>query len=284
MTFLGFSKFLTRGAVGVVGLSAIAVWGVPGAAIASNIQLGSDYLESPAGLSFYNFPGIGQVLFKGKPVGPGKTDTIIQRLEDAVFDDNNDGILERTSDTIPIELTLLSLENVSPINIGGTDYNVLVGLNSNTPSTGTMTINHNTTDLGGGNLGFDDSDQYQGTFTSIFTVNFTADFTPIGGGQGFTVSDSLQLINDGANWSHKPTIPNPVLVRPPTDQNANCHTSSGDCAPTDFFTGQAKHGPDDTHVTRPASVPEPSNTAAIAILGLGSLIVGIKRKGNLIQK
>ena len=65
--------------LGTVGLSAIGFLGVANPADAATVVAGSDYLSSPAGLSFYDFPGIGIVNFQGLPIGPGDTDTIIKR-------------------------------------------------------------------------------------------------------------------------------------------------------------------------------------------------------------
>jgi hypothetical protein len=251
----------------------VVLLGLPQSAKALNILKGTDYLSTPdAGGTSYNFGGsIGNVVFGGLPIGidTGSTDTKIMRLQDAVFDDNNDGILERTSSTINIELSALSLKSVNPINVNGFNYDVLVGLN-NTPSTGTMTINHNTVALGGGNLGFDDScqwtspDCWQGTFSSQFTVNFEATFAPVNGGSALSpVSNSFLLTNTGANWSHTP-LPGTLLVTGPAgDGNANTHIPLPDGF-GDFYPGRAKHGPDDTHET---IIAVPWETDALPVVG-----------------
>ena len=282
MKFSTLPKALSHGLIGSLGLG-IALCCFSQSAKADNILLGSDYLLTPSsGGTSFDFGGpIGIVTFKGVPLGGfGPTDSIIERQQNAIFDDNNDGILERTSTTIPIEMTALSLISVAPVDLGGDLYDVLVQLNA-TPSTGTMTINHNFIDLGGGNLGFDDSGLTQGTFTSLFDVNFDALFNPVSTGTAFSVDNqSISLINQGADWSHFPG--RSVRVRGAIgDQAANCHAPSNPfnaCKPvgepdgySEFFTiGPVTHAKGDPgfpngHETIPA--PEP-----LTILGASAAI------------
>ncbi len=76
---------------------------------ADNVALGSDYFQTQAGTSF-DFGGpIGVVNFMGSPIGPGLTDTIVQRL--------NDVVINGASGTI--QITALSLVSTAPVNIGG---------------------------------------------------------------------------------------------------------------------------------------------------------------------
>ena len=243
MNSLTFRKALSHRLLGALGVGML-LGGLAPSAMASNILLGSDYLYTPdnGGTSFDFGRGIGIVKFKGVPLGGfGLADTIIERRNDAIFDSNRDGILEQTSATINIEMTKLSLISASPVLVGTNYYNVKPSLNS-TPSKGTMTITHNTTNLGGGKLGFNDGGASQGTFSSLFNVNFDAIFTPVSAGNPFTVPNlSIALINPGASWSHAPTI-NSFLKRGSIrDQLANCHQLSGSCAPGDFFPGPVAH-------------------------------------------
>lgn len=279
-------NLLSRSLIGAVGLG-VALLGLPQSANASNIIKGTDFLHTPGnGNTSFDFgTGIDVVTFKGLTIGPGNTDTKITRLQDAIFDDNNDGILERTSATINIQLTALSLESIAPVNVGGNLYDVFVGLTANNPSTGTMTISHNTVALGGGNLGFDDSGQWQGTFTSLFDVNFDAAFIPQSVGSQFTLSNSISLINQGANWTHNP---NGVLVRGQIgDDSVNCHNTTGPgCDPGDFFPGPAQHakgspGFPNGHETVVAT-PEPSIVISLAALGFGAALQ--KKWGKKNQK
>jgi hypothetical protein len=278
-------NLLSRSLIGAVGLG-VALLGLPQSANASNIIKGTDFLHTPGnGNTSFDFGTIGVVTFEGLTIGPGNTDTKITRLQDAIFDDNNDGILERTSATINIQLTALSLESIAPVNVGGNLYDVFVGLTANNPSTGTMTISHNTVDLVGGGKGFDNSGTWQGTFTSLFDVNFDAAFIPQSVGSQFTLSNSISLINQGANWTHNP---NGVLVRGQIgDDSVNCHNTTGPgCDPGDFFPGPAQHakgspGFPNGHETVVAT-PEPSIVISLAALGFGAALQ--KKWGKKNQK
>jgi hypothetical protein len=281
------TNLLSRSLIGAVGLG-VALLGLPQSASAFNIIKGTDFLHTPGngGTSFDFGTGIDVVTFKGLTIETGNTDTKITRLQDAIFDDNNDGILERTSATINIQLTALSLESIAPVNVGGNLYDVFVGLTANNPSTGTMTISHNTVDLVGGGKGFDNSGTWQGTFTSLFDVNFDAAFIPQSVGSQFTLSNSISLINQGANWTHNP---NGVLVRGQIgDDSVNCHNTTGPgCDPGDFFPGPAQHakgspGFPDGHGTEVAT-PEPLTIlGSLAALGFGTAFE--KKRGKKSKK
>lgn len=99
---------------------------------ALTIMAGSDYLETAPG-TFMDFdafgvPDIGIVDFTGDPIGPGGTDTIVRRLDDAELpSEGSDGIID-------IELVALSLTSVSPVDIGGEFFDISIILSS-TPST-----------------------------------------------------------------------------------------------------------------------------------------------------
>lgn len=237
----GFSlqKVLSHGVLRTFSLG-IILCGITPAVHASNILRGSDYLATPDdGHTSFNFPQIGIVTFKGVPLpGLQGADTIIQRLSDAMFDINNDGFLEKTEATIPIKMTALSLVSSAPVSIQGDLFEVKPQLNSK-PSAGTMTIKHNAVRDPRGRLAFNDSGTSQGTFTSLFDVNFDAIFTSLSNGQSFVIPDQqISLINLGANWSHTPTSPDTFLMRGLVgDQKANCHTLTGACHPGDFFPG-----------------------------------------------
>lgn len=240
-------KAITRGLVGCLGVGML-VGGLSQPVKAFDVLRGSDYLQTPddGGTSF-DFGGpIGQVFFKGVPFGPGNTDTIIQRIENAVF-----------GSPIDIEMTRLSLISTSTTCFGADCYFIQPQLNS-TPSAGKMTINSNN------------------TFTSKFDVNFDAFFIPVDTAPALNpiTGLSIALINPGANWSPFPQA-NSVLVRgEPGDIDANCHNPSGPgCDDRDFFTGPVEHVKFDGsaftkegHSTRQAeNVPGP-----IPILGLGA--------------
>jgi hypothetical protein len=197
-------------------LIAAAAFGLLTQARADTVNLGTDYLQTLPG-TFFNFtlPGLGTVPvpFMGNPIGPGNTDTIVERLANATVTPGGVG------DTIPIKLVALSLQSTSPVDVGGTFFNVFVTLDPTklSKNTGFMTILENAAGTGG-------------TFSSIFTVFFQAKFVPVGGGTGFSVFSSLVLQNGvpgsgvGAAWVS--TFP-PGFVQvtgPCGDQDANVHT------------------------------------------------------------
>lgn len=258
MTFLNPPKFVTHSLIGAMGLSAIAILGVTESAKASNIVQGSDYFISPAGFSTFIFDtdklndqlGLGlpagqqiPIELQGVPIPGllGNTDTVVQRQANAIFDNNNDGIVETTQVTIPIEMTQLSLGNTAPVDINGFQYNLLATLDPNTPTVGEMTINHNTVDLGGGQLGFDDTGAVQGTFDSFLDVFYQVTFTPIGDGPDIdNFFDNLLLQQTDAGWSHTPPADFAVLVPDPVNQDvdANFHLQPGPNL-DDFFAVKA---------------------------------------------
>ena len=290
-------KPVTTGLIGAVGLG-VALLGMPEGAKASNIQAGSDYFISPAGFSTFVFntdklnaqlglglpPGLElPIALKGLPIGPGATDTIVKRQRDAIFDTDDDGILDVATVTIPIQMVALSLINVAPVNINGFQYNLLATLAPNTPTLGEMTITHQ------GQVGqpFDDSGTSQGTFTSFLDVHYQVEFTPINGGPAIgNFFDNLLLTQPGqgrdpAPWSHTPP-PNALLVRSDgASQSANCHTLTGDCADDDFFPlslvlhQKGSPGFPNGHGTI-ITVPEPSTVLGLIAVGLSSIQLKVR--------
>jgi Thrombospondin type 3 repeat len=128
-------------------------------------------------------------------VETGNMDTIVERLQDAVLP-----LPYPTSDTIDIELVALSLEGVDPIQIDEGDavraWSLLVTLSPSTPSTGTMTITHQTTD--------------GGEFDTSFDVNAFLTFTRICDGETRTLDIgaggvSFTLSATDVPWNHDPT-------------------------------------------------------------------------------
>lgn len=243
MTQSTLSKAISRGLLGCLGFGML-VGGLSQQAKAFNILPGSDYLLTPDdnGTSFV-FDDIGQVFFKGVPLGPyGLADTIIERKKNAIFDTNNDGKLESTLAIIPIEMTALSLISTSEVCLGIDCYLIKPQLNA-TPSAGSMKISHNFIDLGGGMKGFDDSPPHQGTFTSDFIVNFDAHFIPISTAPALNpiTGLSIRLINPGACWAHAPTIPPSPLGFFPCDVqhvkfDGSAFTEEGHSTKTVFST------------------------------------------------
>jgi len=179
-------------------------------------------------------------------------------------------------------MRLLELESVFPVFVLGSFFDVFVHLDPTMPSVGRMTIGHQFPD----NL----TPAAEGLFTSVLTVNFVADFVPVGPGVETSVSGSLPLATPGPlPWSHEP--PPGALIVPglPGDLDANMH------APlppgwNDFFPSLVieQHPGVGIHVAQVAVqncvgcplapiVPEPG-TYALAALGLGLIAVRFMRR------
>lgn len=101
-------KFLSRGSIAAVGLSAIALLGAPEMAKAADITAGTDYLFTPLGSDTRVDFGFGNVFFTGVPVLPGGADTAVTRLDDCTFDLTGQC-------TVDIQFTDLNLMSVDPV-------------------------------------------------------------------------------------------------------------------------------------------------------------------------
>jgi len=212
---------------------------------ATTVVLGSDYFETGAGTSF-NFGGaIGTVDFVGDPIGPGRTDSIIQRTSDITV-----------GDTGTITMTALSLMSANPV-MGQTWY---LTLDPSTASNGTITIDAS-------------------TFTSTLDLNFDICAAPgangVGcmGGAAPIMTESVMLSSSSTPWTSTPP-PGAVIVKGALgSQTANLHSGLG-AGEVDFFVGvslmqvPAVSGVD--FVEPLASAPEPSTWAMLTV-GFGGL-------------
>jgi hypothetical protein len=133
---------------------AISLALVPAAARADIIQ-GADYLNTTSGQFDFGSP-IGTVNFVSNPIGPGTTDTIVQRQSDAVVN----------GPAVPIMITALSLESAAPVNIGGSFFDVFVSLDPANLANDTGTLSVMGTSTGG-------------TFSSTLDVFFEIQFIPL---------------------------------------------------------------------------------------------------------
>lgn len=251
----------------------------PSSANALSILAGSDYLTTVPGTFFDFGPGIGPVSMEGNPIGPGNTDTIVQRKADAILPGAG------STGIIPIELVQLSLQSVDPVFVIDSFFDVFIELDPDIPSLGQMTVKHDFPDNG--------TPDAEGTFDSFFDVFFKAEFVPTGGGGGgggtFTIYNMIHLETPPEQpglWSHEP-FPNSVIVEGlPGDLTANIHHPP-DPGFSDFFIIGSGLGPIPTfpyitedhpvggkHNAKNAEeippVPEPSTALLIAggLLGL----------------
>lgn len=165
---------------------------VPKVTQADLIPAGSDYFHTIDGTSF-EFPGLGTVPLEGLPIGPGNTDTIVRRIDDADLPSSS------SEDTIPIEMVALSLQSSDPVFIPGPDsfFDIFIELDPTQISDGTMTIRHEI------NWPNDGANTPEGTFDSSINVHALADLIPVGGGPVLqTVPVDLELSSFDTPWTH----------------------------------------------------------------------------------
>ena len=202
-------------------LAAAAVVASPARAAA--VLLGSDYFQTVPPSFFVvskGYPNADEVIqVKGRPIGPGTTDTIVQRQDNCILNLNPPTpSFPTTSCTIPIEMVALSLEGVLNSNLR---FREAPGsLPGTSRSGGMMTMFSNGSGTGG-------------TFDSFFGiyVEFSMDggvtFTPYDLNPFTAPIDPLHLVSTGAKWT---TIEHGLLVDGLIgDQNANRHPQKGLC-------------------------------------------------------
>ena len=235
---------------------AAAVAAVP--ARADLVLRGADYFATIQPTLFVPLGALNPLA--GLPIGPGNTDTIVQRQGDCSLSLATLG----SNCTIPIELVALSLiSTVNPMvrlretpgSVAGTSL-----------SGGMMTI-------------FSDGSGTGGTFDSFFDVFFELSFD---GGSTFRPMGPLHLTPNPnkplPRWTTIEPLPPFLLVDGLIgDQNANRHTNkdSRDCPVfghgrcVDFYLVQdvdEVHPDGSVHRAIGAQIPEPST---VALLGLG---------------
>lgn len=161
---------------------------------ASAILPGFDLFSTPPGGAIFNPSNYGlgpnvNIPMVGRPIGPGNTDTIVQRFG---------GLPAGGTGIIPAELVSLSLESIAPVPLGSSFFDVFVDLNPSIQSTGNLNITIHLDPTGG-------------TFDSFFDVFARVTLTEVGNPsnqQQFQVHDTIS--SGGSPWSHfaPPAYPN----------------------------------------------------------------------------
>ena len=227
-----------------------------------DVLKGSDYFVTQPGTTFMG------VAFNGVPVGPGGSDTIVQRQQDVAL-----GTGAPASGSTVLLMTQLDLISAVPTNFGlgvGFYYITLQSDRGGPATTGNMTINLTSAD---------DLAPLtpEGTFTSFFDVFFDIRLGALNG--PIAQSGDLTLTNSGASWDANPA-PSDFLVPGLTGNvAANFHVNkiqNVDIHQMDFFpigVFSEAHPGQGVHTVQTSQTPEPGTAALIA----GALLVLLSR-------
>jgi hypothetical protein len=168
--------------------SGIDPWRTPG-----NGLTFIDFSKNPIPAGFFCFksaPFNGRIIFQGVPVAtaePGalrKTDTIVHRLDDAVFD--KDGVAWTR-----IQVRALHFVSVEPIKTSCGAYSVEVHLNGEQPITNMRIVREN---------------EHGGRFYAPIAVNGKLVFKAVGGGSGELLEIPRNVrfpANQGITWADR---------------------------------------------------------------------------------
>jgi hypothetical protein len=240
----------------LAGISCETAW-------AGTVALGWDYLQTVPVTSFdftaLSGGAVGVVDFMGIPVGPGNTDTIIQRLADATINAGSapTGLtatqIALLPNAIPLQITELSMESTAPVDIAGNFFDVFVTLDpaNLANDTGMMSIY-------GGTTG--------GTFESYLNVYFEAQFhDPSNPALDFDVTPTLPFVLTPigtATWASTP----PSSCIPTTEGDPADILHHSVCSATGLVP------PQDFYLT--GTTPEPASIwlMAAGLLGIGTFM------------
>ena len=249
-----FSSSLGRLAVSAALALGASVMSAPLHSAVVMIVLGSDYFTTVQPTLFTPAGVLNP--FVGLPIGPGLTDTIVQRQGNCSLD----LAIVGANCTIPIEMVALSLRS-------SVDPNFRIRESPTLASVGTMTMVSN----GSGT---------NGTMTSFFDVFYELSMN--GGATWVPQSTPEHLITGlPANWS---TLIGPndlAVVGPAGSQAANTHTG--------LLAGQADFYVKGTaqeqsllamHSVITTQIPEPGS---LALLAAGLTMLGLSKRRNRVQ-
>ena len=212
------------------------------------VVLGTDYLMTAPGAQ-YTLDGV-TVDFRGLPIGPGLTDTIVQRTSDIVI-----GATNTAPNLQIVALSLVSTNFAIPLYVS-LDPTLLAR------DTGVMSIYGS---LAGG------------TFT---TTNFNAYFDVCAytfcNGSNLVAQGSIDLSGAG-NWGPTPPTGAVEVLGLVGDQWANIHTNLNSNESDFWIVGVLNHtGP---HPVQVALVPEPG-AWAMMLLGFGGIGFAARRRSR----
>lgn len=215
------------------------------------INPGFDLLSTPPGGGVLPHPmGGPPILLQGRPIGPGNTDTIVQRMG---------GLPPGGTGIIPAQLVALSLESVAPVQLGASFFDVFVDLDPAVASLGQLNIT-NHADPGGG------------MFDSFFDVFTRITATEVGNPSNVLVlTQHDQITSQGSPWSHMK----------PQHYPENAQYPSGNFYPgvlpgTNVAVGINHTGP---HPHTDPSSPEPSSVI-LALSGILACGLMKRRRGG----
>jgi hypothetical protein len=213
----------------------------------------SDFAKTPIPAGFFcpsSEPFTGRIAFKGVPIATGQpgalgnADTIVQRLDNAVF--NKRGVA-----TTRLQMRAMQFESISPVKTSCGDYKAYVTLDGEQPVT-TMRIVR-TSEKGG-------------RFFAPIAVNVKITFTPAGrmGGEVLELRQTVRLSSSpDSRWteSREGTVKHPGFVAVDTD---------GDGASDTFLPGTSNFAAGASPRTKAAMAQQPVAPAPNCHPGGGS--------------